>query len=224
MSPEHAIPAPRITWFMVLVNYYPSLFLLAGGLLVFLPSMSISSRIALGVFWIYLLPPLLCRLALGLWGYPLAAATIPRSGTYQLWWFLTQVQMLFNRIGALEEILRLLPGMYGLWLNLWGSSVSLLAYWGPGVLVTDRYLVKIGRGVVLGSRCLIGSHLITHTEEGDYRLTVAWVRIDAGAIVSTQAAIGPGCHIVGNELLPAGRLLPPFTTWKAGKKFRENIT
>ena len=59
--------------------------------------------------------------------------------------------MVFNRLPWLEEILRLMPGLYALWLFLWGGRVSPLVYWAPGSLVIDRPLVIVERGAVIGA-------------------------------------------------------------------------
>ena len=202
---------------MIAANYYSLLYLLAGALVVAIPGLTPGRRVALALVWIYLLPPLLARLILAVGGWPIGRAT-PDTRVYKTWWLLTQVQMIFNRVGLLEELLRLLPGVYSLWLTLWGSRASVLAYWSPGVLVTDRYLVRVSRGAVLGARSLIGGHVVTRNEAGDYELIAAAVTIGEGSIVGTLVAIGPGCVVHARETVPAGRRLPPFTAWKGGRK------
>lgn len=214
---QTAMGRRRIPPFMIAANYFPFLYLLLGGWVVFAFGTSAFVQVNLVVLWIYVLPPLIGRVILTVFGRPRGVAT-PNTQTYRVWWFLTQLQMPFNRFGFLEEVLRLVPGLYGLWLNLWGSRVSLLVYWSPGVVVTDRYLVCVSRGAVMGARCLIGGHLITRNHDGDYHLTVAEVTVGEGAIVGVNVAIAPGCEIHPHEVVPAGRYLGPFSGWKDGKR------
>jgi len=184
------------------------------------PDLTIPMRIISGVFWIYFVPPLLCRTILLCFGVPLGINVFPNSRAFKVWWWLTQIQMLFNRFSILEEGLRFIPGMYALWLNLWGATVSVEAFWSPGVFIADRYLVCVKKGVVLGSRCLISGHVVTGTTQGYYALTVGLVTIQPYAIVGAHAIIGPGCYVHTKETIPIGRILPPFTIWKAGRKER----
>ncbi len=126
--------------------------------------------------------------------------------------------MPFNRLGFLEELLRLIPGAYALWLNLWGSSVSPFAFWSRSVLISERYLVRVGRGAVFGAYSGLAGHLVIRGDGGRMRLTVAPVVVDAGAILGIRAGLGPGCRLFAGEMLPANRLLPPFTGWRHGRK------
>lgn len=211
---------PRLTFFLVAANYVPFAFVAAGALVVAgARSLGVGGRVGLGLAWLYLLPPLLGRVWLAARGRP-AGRHEPDSRAYRTWWLLTQLQMVYNRVPLLEEALRLVPGAYAAWLTLWGSRVSALVFWAPGVLVTDRYLLEIARGVVLGTRCTLGSHVVTAGERGGYVLTVAPIALEAGCVVGALAGIGPGCRVHAGESVPAGRLLPPFSAWKDGRKRR----
>ncbi len=202
---------------MLALLYLPLLLLVAGALLAAqLPSWGSALGLFLG--WLYLLPPLLCRLLLWRYGPPLTRGADPQERPFRLWWLLTQLQMPFNRIGLLEELLKLLPGLYPLWLNLWGARVSLFSFWGREVMVTERYLLEVGRGAVLASYSGLVGHLLVQTAAGQRQLIVAPVVVEAGALVGIRAGLGPGCRLFQQEQLPAGRLLPPFTGWRAGHK------
>ena len=121
---------------MIAANYYTVVYLVAGAVAVTVPELTLGGRAAVGLAWVYVLPPLVGRLILAVQGRPIGQVR-PGTRVYDTWWLLTQVQMLFNRIAVLEEALRLIQGAYSLWLNAWGSRVSLLAYWSPGTFVTD---------------------------------------------------------------------------------------
>ena len=200
---------------LVALGYFPLIFLAGGSLLAWW-----AQSFALALAWLYLLPPLLCRLVLALSGSPETAAAGPDDPAYLRWWLLTQLQMPFNRLGVLEELLRLIPGGYALWLNLWGSSVSPFAFWSRSVLISERYLVRVGRGAVFGAYSGLAGHLVIRGGDGRMRLTVAPVVVEPGAIVGIRAGLGPGCRLFAGEVLPANRLLPPFTGWREGRKVR----
>ena len=73
---------------------------------------------ALGFFaiWLYLIVPLLCRLLLR--GVPLDGEPLDQdSRGFKLWWFSSQLQCIFDRLTFLDEILRLVPGLYSAWLH-----------------------------------------------------------------------------------------------------------
>jgi hypothetical protein len=207
----------RVTSFMIAANYFPFLYLVLGGWLAVTLGRSALGGMAVAAVWIYLVPPLLGRIVLGVFGRPVGIVT-PDTRAYKVWWFMTQLQMPFNRILLLEELLRFVPGLYGLWLNLWGSRVNLFAYWSPGVVLTDRYMLHVGKGAVIGGRCVIGGHIVSREPDGDYLLTLADVTIGDRAIVGAQVAIGPGCEIGPDEVVPVGRFFGPFGGWKDGRR------
>lgn len=204
---------------VVLINYYPALYVLTATAILVLGDLDVESTLLFLLVWIYLLPPLLCRALILLFGRPMGTVSC-NSTTFIYWWFLTQLQILFARFAFLEELLRIFPGAYNLWLNLWGGRVNLFAYWSPAVTVADRYLMSIGRGAVLGGGCRIGAHLIDHRPDGTQRLILAAVSIDEHSVIGFHAAIGPGCHVHAHETVPAGKILKPFYTWKDGRVHR----
>ena len=208
--------------YMLLFNYVTPLYLLAGALFLVLYARTPVQFGLLGLAWVYLIPPLLCRLALAAFGRPCGTLT-PAHPKFALWWFLTQLQILFNRLPWLEELLRLMPGLYNLWLRLWGARISLTTYWSPEAIVADRYLLEVGPGAILGGRSRIGGHVIQLEPDGTMKLIVAPVRIDGGAMVGMNAAVGPGCHVHAHETVPAGRMLKPFTTRQGGKSHRPGL-
>jgi hypothetical protein len=210
-------PRGGLAWYMIAANYYTLVYLVAGGFVVALPALGLGTRLALALFWLYLLPPLLGRLALALLGRPDGEYT-PETRAYRTWWLLTQLQVLYGRVALLEEALRIIPGAYSLWLRLWGSQVSLLVLWSPGVMITDRYLLRVAKGVVVGTRSTLGGHIATVDGRGEYLLTVAPIVLEEGSVVGALAGLGPGCHVFARETVPAGRLLPPFCAWKDGRK------
>lgn len=90
--------------------------------------------------------------------------------------------MLFNRVPWLEELLRLVPAFYALWIWLWGGKFSPFAYAGPGALITDRYAVEVQRGAVLGFQSALAGHMVVRDEAG------RWVVITEGGSMTTPPA------------------------------------
>jgi hypothetical protein len=166
-----------------------------------------SGRFAFLLAWIYLAPPAAARLTLTLFGRP------QDMQAYRVWWFLTQLQTLFNRLPMLEEMLRLVPGLYPAWIKLWGGSVSPFAYVGPGVLITDRYLVTVERGAVLGWMSALAGHMVVRNEAERFVVVVAAPKVEAEAILGGAAGLGPGATLSARHMLPAGRRVAPFEAW-----------
>ncbi len=214
---------PKLTGFTLALNYLP-LGLIVAGVLIAMAIPDAAGRVVFAVFWLYLFPPLMCRAVLAVYGYPYGRGLDQHARAYKVWWFLTQFQVIFSRVPWLEEILRLVPGAYATWLNLWGSRVSLFAYWAPGARVVDRYLVVVERGAVIGNGSAITGHLGILAPDGAYRVDVAPATVEAGAILGANSGIGPGCRVGINELLPAGRLLQPFSHWTDGRKIKDSVT
>lgn len=164
--------------------------------------------------WILLLPPLLCRLVHGLW--PVIGTHPARSAAARRWWWLQQLQLPFNRLPIFEECLRLVPGLYQVWLWLWGARVSPWCVVAPRVAITDRQLVTIGRGAVLGDGCLLGAHLVARRP--DWSITIARITIGRGAVVGAYAALAPGVEVGDDEEVTATQPMPPFSRWVGGRR------
>ncbi len=111
------------TAFSLWLNTLPLLHLVSGVTLVLWLCDSTEGKLMLLTAWIYLLPPLASRLTLTFFGRPQGRFTQDTSA-YRVWWILTQWQILFNRLPCLEELLRMVPGLYALWIGLWGGSIS----------------------------------------------------------------------------------------------------
>lgn len=209
----------RPTTYTLVLNLLPLAHLLVGAsfLLVLLDW---GNRFAFVLAWIYLLPPLLARAVLGAAGGCEGSNLEQSSRAYKAWWFSTQMQVVFNRLPVLEEVLRLVPGLYALWLALWGSRVSTKVYWAAGSIVTDRTLIEIGDAVVVGTRAVLAPHLAFKGDDGELRVTVARIRIEAEVLIGAYAGIGPGCRIETGAEVPAASFLRPFTQWRTDKRVR----
>lgn len=217
---RRTLPAgARPTGYSLALNLLPLLNLLTGGAAVWFAD-GLTWQIVVALAWIYVLPPLACRLATACFGKAEGENLGQNARAYKLWWFITQLQVPFNRFGSFEEALRLVPGLYALWLNAWGSHVSPVAYWGPGAVIVDRQSVRVGRGAVIGTRAVLAGHLAVKDADGAFRVTLAPIEIGEGALIGAYAGIGPGCRIAAGEEVPAATFLRPFTQWTGGRRNR----
>ena len=210
----------RPSAYALALNFLPALHLASGVALVWALD-GAAARFVLAVAWIYLLPPLIARATIAVYGVPQGEALGQESRAFRVWWFLTQLQVLFNRFAFLEELLRLVPGAYALWLNLWGARVSTLVYWGQGALVADRYALCIGPSVLIGARSILTGHLAVKDEQGYFRVSLAPIEIGPGVVIGGYAGVGPGCRVDAGEEIPAATYLRPFTHWSGGRRQKE---
>ncbi|MFM2057482.1 MAG: hypothetical protein RLY71_1867 [Pseudomonadota bacterium] len=207
-----AKPLERPDAFTLALNYWPFMHLACGlavGLSVF---QAPGERAACMAAWLYLLPPLLARLTLLAFGRPAGRLTLDMPA-YRVWWFLTQLQQPFNRLPWLEELLRLVPGLYPSWIKLWGGRMSLMAFVGPGVLITDRHAVVVARGAVLGMKSTLAGHMAIRDADGRFVVVAGAPTVESGAIVGGHAVLGPGATLRAGHLLPSGRRVAPFQDW-----------
>lgn len=206
--------------FALAMNFLPLIHLVTGGVAVIAIDGAVDRCLTVAA-WLYLLPPLCARLVMAVWGRPQGRGLERDSRDFKVWWVLAQLQMVFNRLPILEEVLRLVPGVYALWLNLWGSRVSPFAFWGPGARVIDRGLVQVGHGAIIGAQAALTGHLGRIATDGSQRVDVAIATVGPGAMIGARSGLGPGCTVAAGEELPAMRLLPPFTHWQGGRKIRQ---
>ncbi len=203
----------RVRLVMLLTNPLPLLHVIAC---VWLGCrVSVLSALAL----LYLLPPLLTRFWLGFRGFPAGVIAASDPG-FVTWWVSAQAQMIFNRLPILEEMLRLVPGLYSLWMRLWGARIGRLTFWGPHSRIVDRPLLIVGEDVVIGGGCQIGSHLLVRGEEGGMTLQVAPVEMGDRALIGTYAMIGPGVVIEPEAEVRACAIVPPFNRWRGDKRVK----
>lgn len=208
----------RITTFALALNYLPVAQLLLGAVAILVLASSTASALLLAAAWLYLLPPAICRLTLAAFGTPCGRGVAQESSAFKIWWFVHQWQVVFNRLPWLEELLRLVPGLYALWIWMWGGRVSPLAYWGAGALVVDRPLVIVEAGAIIGMGAALTGHLGVRGADGLYRIDIAPPHVGPGAIMGARSGLGPGAALAANRMLPAGRLIPPFTRWDGSAK------
>jgi acetyltransferase-like isoleucine patch superfamily enzyme len=206
---------------MLLIGWYTPLHAAAVAACILAPELFATSWmwVPIGIALLYLFPPLAARTVMAAWGPTPSSATIG-SRAFLRWWTLAQLQLVFNRLPQLEEVLRLVPGLYSAWLRLWGARVGRLVFWSPGVVITDRQLVEVSEGAIVGMGVTLAAHLVLRDGDTTTRVISAPVVVGAGAIVGGQAILGPGASIVSGETAHATVVLPPFWKWERGRRRR----
>ena len=205
---------------MVVMGYIPLLHVSATVALIVLPLCGYAPLwvIALAPACLYLLPPLVVRLTLLV--FPIADGRFRLTDAEFLrWWFTAQWQIVFNRLPMLEEILRLVPSCYSLWLRLWGAKVGALVYWSPGCIVLDRSFVDIGSRVVIGAAARLHSHLIMQSG-GKTSLVIARITIGDDALVGGLSLVLPGVRVHDGQQTRGARPAVPFSEFKDGRCIR----
>lgn len=205
---------------MLILNWIP--FLAVGSLimLALLPFADWPVRAGVIVATLYLVPPLLARLVRLLVTIPEGAIPVG-SAAFFGWWILFQLQVIFCRFPALEELLRLMPSLYSFWLRLWGAGIGRFTYWGAGTLILDRPFLSIGDDVVLGAGIRLNPHVLNRNSHGQLELLLATVKIGNRAQVGGYSLLTAGTQIADDEVTRAFLISPPFSSWKDGKRIRE---
>jgi len=215
----HGFSAPK-RFGIMLLSYVPILHVLSTLAVLFLPWARTGWRVLAAAVVLYVAPPLAARLLLGL--APLRSTSIAMgSRDFFTWWTLLGLQMVFCRLPALEEGLRLVPALYSAWLRLWGSRIGRLVYWSAGTRVLDRSFLDIGDDVIFGAGVRLNPHVIARNEKGELELIVAPVRIGARALVGGYSLLTAGTEIMPDESLQALLVSPPFSRWKDGRRVRD---
>lgn len=217
-DPNPHAPRPEpVSRFALLANFLPLLMTVAMATVSLALADRIRTRVLLFAILFYLIPPLLGRLLTSLFGKPTGRGITQASRDFRIWWLLLQLQMPFNRLPWLEELLRLVPGLYPLWLNLWGARVHPATFWAPGARTLDRPYVETGYGSVIGTDTLISGHL-ARMEDGRFLVDIAPVVIGDHAVIGARSSISPGCVIGAGETLAATTRLAPYNNYVNGKR------
>jgi len=219
-----AVASADVRWkgrvLLLLMNFIPLIHAVSIVLAFTLPYASLPVRIGVGVCLLYLLPPLLARLVLSLCAVPEGQIAVGTKAFFA-WWASFQFQVVFCRLPALEEILRLIPGLYSQWLRLWGARIGRFTYWSAGTLITDRSFLTIGDDVVFGAGVRLNAHVLDKNENGEKVLLLATVKIGDRVMVGGYSLLTAGTEVCADETTRAFLISPPFSVWKNGKRIRK---
>jgi hypothetical protein len=145
--------------------------------------------------------------------YPLKeGVSYLQNRTYTPWWGTHQIQLIYIAFPALETILRLIPGLFSLWLRLWGAKVGKGVYWTTRLEIGDRSLLDIGDSVVFGHGIGIYSHVVKPKKD-NLMLYLKRVKIGDRAFIGAGCRFGPGVEIAPGSYLPVATDLYPNQKW-----------
>ena len=206
---------------LLALNFLPLIQVVLVIGLLFTPYANWPARISITLAVLYLSPPLIARLILFLVPLPQGRIAVGTKAFFG-WWTLFQLQIVFCRLPALEEIVRLIPGVYSLWLRLWGARIGRLTYWSPGAVITDRSFLCIGNDVVFGAGVRLNAHVLAKDKEGKMELLLATLKIGDRVMVGGYSLLTAGTEISSDEATRAFLISPPFSLWKDGKRVKQS--
>jgi hypothetical protein len=228
--PASAEPLPRpgaldvsrqVRLGMVALGFIPVLHLIATLVPLALVA---TDRIGPAAAWLtpailFLFPPLVVRAST--WWSPLTSGRLePGSRGFLHWWFAAQWQVIFTRLPMLEEMIRMIPGLYSVWLRLWGARVGSLVYWSPGVVILDRPLVRIGNRVIFGVGARLTPHVLAPNGSRGMALYLSPITIGDGALIGGHSVLLPGCEVAEGEVTPPFRTIHAFSRFANGRRTR----
>ncbi len=162
------------------------------------------------IFFLYGFPVLVYRLHQQI--YPLKNGISYLQGeNYSPWWGSHQLQLIYIAFPALETLLRLVPGLFSIWLRLWGAQIGKQVYWTPGLEIADRGLLTIGDNVVFGHQVGLYSHIVKPRRD-NLMLYLKPITIGDDSFIGAGSYIGPGATITAGSFLAAGSELYPNKT------------
>jgi hypothetical protein len=206
---------------MICLAYVPLLHILfcIGTAAIVLRSFGVAWAILPALTALYLLPPMAVAMA-----RPRATLKGSRfsvdSPEFLRWWYTAQWQVVFSRFPQLEELLRMVPGLYSTWLRLWGARIGRIVYWSPGMSVLDRPFVEIGNRVVIGAGARLSPHFLARGQDGMTELILATIIIGDDAIIGGHSLLPAGVSVGACEQTPGGRPIAPFSRFQNGRSVR----
>ncbi|MBX2865365.1 MAG: acyl transferase [Leptolyngbyaceae cyanobacterium MAG.088] len=166
--------------------------------------------LSLSIFFLYGLPVWVHQIHNRL--YPLNNGISYLQGdNYSPWWGSHQLQVIYIAFPALETLLRLIPGLFSVWLRLWGAQIGKGVYWTPGLEIADRGLLTIGDGVVFGHQVGLYSHIIKPRRD-NLMLYLKPITIGDSSFIGAGSYIGAGATITAGSFLAAGSEIYPNET------------
>jgi hypothetical protein len=201
---------------IVLINGVPFLHLALVTASLFVIEAPHNFFVALVLF--YISPPIAAQLLFQVFGKPEGQFDI-NTKAYFVWWAVAQLQAIFVRVPAFEEILRIIPFVYSNWLRLWGARIGAMVYWGPRIMLLDRPWLSVGSRVIIGYGTGFTSHLVSkNAQTGKIELLLATPRVEDDVILGGLSGLGPGSEVAEGEMLPSTLLLAPFYRWEKGRR------
>ena len=190
-----------MTLLSTFLAFFPALVLVAAGA---------------SVYWLCVAPSIFSVLAIGfsLYGLPLLTHYLHsyfqpiaegisylRGDNYSPWWGSHQIQSIYIAFPALETLLRLIPGVFSVWLRLWGAQIGRDVYWTSQLEIADRSLINVGDRVIFGYQVTLVSHIIK-PKKSDLMLYVKKIEIGNDVFLGARSQLGAGAQVKDGTFLP----------------------
>jgi len=191
-----------------LITFFP----LLHFLLVFDSALTLCRLPGLGsllwlLFWIYAFPVIAYKIHNRF--FPIEEGTSSIIGEYSPWYGGHMIQSLFVYFPALERVIRLVPGLFSVWLRLWGSSIGRDVSWTPHFELEDRAFMDVGNNAVFEHGVKESFHLISPSREDILKLVIKKIKIGEGAFVGGATVMAPGVEIEPGAFVEEGTYLCP---------------
>lgn len=124
------------------------------------------------------------------------------SRKYNVWWASYQFQFIYIANPWLESWMHMMPGLYSIWLRLWGSKIGKGIVWTPKMELVDRTLMEVGDQVVFGHLCGFSCHAISPVD-GKMSLIIKKIKLGKGCFIGAEAKFGPGVTVEAGKLIKA---------------------
>lgn len=120
--------------------------------------------------------------------------------TYSSWFVCYHLQSIYYFIPLLESLLRLIPGLFSLWLRLWGAKIGKNVFWTPQIAISDRGFIEIGDNVFFGNWVRLVSHLATPKKD-QLRLYIKTISIGNNVFIGGESFLAPGVAIEDGTII-----------------------
>lgn len=173
------------------------------------------------IFLPYLLPLVLFHL-INLISPLKAGVSFIGQGGYSPWLGAHKLQQIYLFFPILERFLRLMPGLFSLWLRAWGSKIGKHVYWTPRVDLTDRTNLIVGDHVFFGDKVHLVGHAVK-VKDQKFLLYYKPIIVEDYSFIGAYCRIAPGVLIKTTSQVPVGTDLYPNAVFDQSKENLKDI-
>jgi len=172
------------------------------GTLILSYQKSSCALLAIALLIPYLVPLVLFRVICAIYPMKIGASFFGED-KFSPWISSYRIQQVYLMFPILERLLFIVPGLFNLWLRLWGSKIGKNVNFIPGVEVVDRGHITIGDNVFIGNKCYFSPHVV-QVRKGRFFLYYKGITIGDNCFLGAFSTFGPGTEIASGTSLPSG--------------------
>jgi acetyltransferase-like isoleucine patch superfamily enzyme len=173
------------------------------------------------IFIIYVIPPLKWRVVAKMFPPKKGVSYVGKNATKENSWIISyHLQQVYNAIPMIENTLKIIPGLYSLWLRLWGARIGKKVNWTAQSINVDRPFIHIGDRTLIGNQSYLSAHAIKKKDDR-YILYLQDVIIENDVVIAVQVLIGPGVHIHNKAFVSARAGVRPGTKISEGEIYEK---